>query len=774
MFSRTMNAVPPGLRRWLLIGAMGAGTTAVAVLLAVGFVVHQALQEPLDLSSYLEREPSPRLTDRDGETLFAYLNEAGHWTFPVTLDEVSPHLVAATLAAEDQRFFQHPGVDPIAVLRAAAQNLWHRRIVSGASTLTMQAVKLKEASPRTYRGKAEQAVTALRLEQAMAKEDILELYLNHAPYGMNLLGVEAAARRYFGQPARELSIAQAALLAGLPKAPGDLNPFEAPGRAMARRNYVLRRMSANGHISEAQYRRALQEPLGVQWHEFPRLAPHTAMWFRKQAAGAGVVQLTLDAGLQRDAEERLRRHVDRFEGRVGNGALVALDAATGDMLARAGSRGFFDTPGGGEVDVTRAPRSPGSALKPFTYGLAMKRDQLYPTEALLDETLDFGVYRPANFDGRFRGVVTATDALRHSLNVPAVAVLNRVGYESVYQLFKELDLTTLTGHAAHYGLGLTLGSAEVRLDELTGAYGMLANNGVYVKPGMLKDRERAAGREVFPPGVAASVRGMLRQPLPRDHLPAHLVRVRQTPRMAWKTGTSSGLRDAWAFAYDERYVVGVWMGHNDGSPSGALVGANAALPLAAEMFQVVTANEPKAETPPREELLRTVSVCARSGLPATAWCPRTVAAEIPREQYVLRRCGVHYPTRSAETQEAAGAGERWPGAARNWDLARIAEARQDRSEPRRRSLEIIAPAHQGQYVLTGEEQGDQLRLRSSLDGETEVHWYLNGRYLGKTADGNEVMLELDPGDHEVTCMTPSGATRTAEFTVERPERKRYF
>ncbi len=772
MFSRMLNAISPGLRRWLLIGAIGAGTAAAVGLLAVGFVVHEALQEPLDLTPYMERDPSPRLTDRNGETLFAYLNEADHWSFPVALDEVSPHLVAATLAAEDQRFLRHPGVDPIAVFRAAAQNLWHRRIVSGASTLTMQAVKLKEASPRTYRGKAEQAVTALRLEQVMDKEEILELYLNNAPYGMNLLGVEAAARRYFGRPAKDLTIEQAALLAGLPKAPGDLNPFVSPERAMARRNYVLRRVWADGRIGEAQYREAVQEPLGVQWHGFPRLAPHTAMWFRKQAAEAGALQLTLDTGLQRDAEERLRRHVDRFEGRIGNGALVALDASTGDILAQVGSRGFFDTQGGGEVDVTRAPRSPGSALKPFTYGLAMERDQLYPTEALLDETLDFGVYRPANFDGRFRGIVTATDALRHSLNVPTVAVLNRIGHESVYQLLKELDLTTLTGHADHYGLGLTLGSAEVRLDELTAAYGMLANNGVYVEPGMRKDRERAEGREVFPPGVAASVRVMLRQPLPQDRMPAHLVRVRQTPRMAWKTGTSSGLRDAWAFAYDGRYVVGVWMGHNDGSASGALVGANAALPLAAEIFQVVTANEPRAETS-RETLLRSVAVCVRSGLPAARWCPQTVQAEIPREQYVLRRCGVHYPTTPvAENQEASG--ERWPGAARGWDLARIAEARQDRSEPRRRSLEIIAPADQGQYVLTGEEQGDQLRLRSSLDGETEVHWYLNGRYLGKTADGNEVMLELEPGEHEITCMIPSGATRTAEFTVERPERKRYF
>ena len=744
---------------------------AVAAICALGLLLglafHGAVSEPLNPEPYMRSDASPALYDRRGELLYAYLNDIDHWSYPVDLEDVSPHLIEATLAAEDQRFREHAGVDPWAVLRAAAQNIWHRRLVSGASTLTMQVVKLNDGPVLGFRDKAVQALKAMRLERALDKEAILTAYLNNAPYGMNLLGCEAASRRYFGKPARGLSLAEAALLAGLPKAPGDLMPLNEPERAMARRNHVLARMLADGRIDETSYRAAVAEPLGVKWHDFPRSAPHVAMHLRDEAERRGDARLTIDARTQRLAETHLKQHVAGYRG-VTNGAVVILDPWTGDVLARLGSQDFFDTPGGGQVDLTRAPRSPGSALKPFTYALAMEEHRLYPSEALLDESLDFGVYRPANFDGRFRGITTAASALRMSLNIPAVSVLNRVGYGALYGLLQDLDFTTLTQPAGHYGLGLTLGSSEVRLLELTGAYGALAAQGRYHKPRMLMDEPRAEAKAVFSPGVAAAIEEMLRQPIPAEALPAQLIRTRGGGELAWKTGTSSGLRDAWAFVYGRGYVVGVWMGNNDGSPAQRLVGAQAALPLAAALFRELPAREtPRAA--PRRELMRAVTVCSRSGMPATPWCGVTQRVEMPRELYELRRCGVHYP-RAAAPQTAAAVGERWPGGARTWDLAEIRSARGAPDSGRSRTLEIKAPADEAEYVLTGEEDADRIRLRSSLDRHTPIHWYLNGKYLGRSAGDEPLHLDLDTGEHRLTAMTDDGTAKTIAFSVVRPDR----
>ncbi len=751
---------------WRSIPLLAGLTLAVlgAAAAIVGLSLYRQLSEPLAAEQYQRVNPSPALYDRNGRLLHTYLNEFDHWSYPVELGSVSRRLIDATLSAEDKRFRDHAGVDPWAVGRATLQNLWNRRLVSGASTLTMQVVKLNDGPVLGFRDKAVQALTAMRLERKLDKDAILTAYLNNAPYGMNLLGCEAAARRYFGKSARDLSLAEAALLAGLPKAPGDLMPLREPARAMARRNHVLARMRADGRIDEYEYRRAVAEPLGVKWRAFPMLAPHVAMELRERAEQAGSLQVTLDGRLQRLAKAHLKQQVGRFRG-VSNGAVVVLDPWTGDVLARVGSQDFFDTPGGGQVDLTRAPRSPGSALKPFTYALAMEEHRLYPSEALLDETLDFGVYRPANFDGRFRGVTTAAGALSMSLNIPAVTVLNRVGYEALYDVLQEMDFTTLTQAPGHYGLGLTLGSSEVRLLELTGAYGALAAQGQYRKPRILTDESRPEAVRVFSPGIAAATEDMLRQPVPAEALPAQLVRARGGGELAWKTGTSSGLRDAWAFVFGRGYVVGVWMGNNDGSPAQALVGARAALPLAASIYRQLPAREtPDAAS--RQELMRTVTVCARSGMPATPWCGVTRQVEIPRELYELRRCGVHYP-RSAVT---AAVGERWPGDARAWDLADVRGASRSAAGERTRSLEIKTPADQAEYVLTGEKDADRLRLRSSLEGAVPVHWYLNGKYLGRSTRDESVRLGLEPGEHRLTAMTDEGTTKTVTFSVVRPKR----
>ncbi|HOC73581.1 MAG TPA: transglycosylase domain-containing protein, partial [Candidatus Hydrogenedentes bacterium] len=364
--------------------------------------------------------------------------------FSTDPDQISSRVVEATLAAEDKRFWSHPGVDPHAVARAAWLNLTRGRIASGASTLTMQVVKNAEKHPRSWAAKAGQALTALRLERAAPKRGILEAYLNNAPYGRNLVGVEAAARRWFGKPAAELSLPEAALLAGLPKSPTGYDPLTRPDRALLRRNQVLRLMAAAGVITAAEAEEALGAPLGASWHDFPRLAPHLAAGVTEDARKKGRVETTLDTAIQAEAEEAVAKHLLRFDGRITNGAVIVADVAGGTMLARVGSAGFFNDRIAGQVDLCTRPRSPGSTLKPFAYALAMEKNLLYASEMLLDDDLDFGQYRPSNFDGGVNGLVSAKEALRLSLNIPAVQALDRVGTKELLAFLRRAGMTTLT------------------------------------------------------------------------------------------------------------------------------------------------------------------------------------------------------------------------------------------------------------------------------------------------------------------------------------------
>ncbi|MCX5759451.1 MAG: penicillin-binding protein 1C, partial [Candidatus Hydrogenedentes bacterium] len=669
---------------------------------------------------------------------------------------------------EDKRFYRHHGVDWRAVVRAAWRNTARRRIVSGASTITMQVVKpcagdggFRFASP-TLR-KLWQAAQAVRLERVCTKDEILDAYLNSAPYGLNLSGVEAAARRYFGKPARELTPAEAALLAGLPKSPTALMPLRNAKSAQARRDYVLGRMRDEGFLTRAEYDEARNQPVRAQWYEFLESAPHFAMRYRAEALVHGRVHSTLDAEIQETAERLAANSMRRYGGRGGisNTAVIVADVPEAHVLAWVGSGGFYSTPGGGQVDAARAPRSPGSALKPFTYALAMEKNLLYASETLFDESLDYGRYQAENFSREYMGMVSASYALSHSLNVPAVNVLNRVGLDPMYTLLHRAGLTTLTRPAEEYGLGLTLGSCEVRLDELTAAYRMLAALGEYRPLRDTEGRPESAPVRLLSRGVCLKIYAMLEQALPGE-FDRDLVRADGgATRACWKTGTSSGRRDAWAFVFNAQYVVGVWMGNNNSASSDQLVGTHAALPLAARVFRALPGSSVP-DWPDSGDDLRKVRVCAVSGMPATEFCPEAAEEWLPREQCVNRTCGMHGP----------GARECRPGGAKDWNLARVPPSRRDEREfsaHRTGAPRILDPPNDAEFVLTGEKAGDRIALRSSVDLDTAVHWYLDNRYLGASQPGAPLRVDLTQGAHSLACMTDTGAIDTVSFRVRLPE-----
>lgn len=743
---------------------LAASVAWMASLVFAGGWLFWWLLPPLDPAPYLQTTASGRLLDRSGAPLYVALDRADNWAMPQSYATLSPFLIQATQAVEDQRFWTHYGVDPIAILRAAGQNVWHGVVSSGASTLTMQLVKLGGHDSRSVTGKLDQAVRALRLEKAASKEDILTAYLNRAPYGMNLIGAEAAAWRYFGKSAQTLSLPEAALLAGLPKAPSWLNPLAHPERARVRRDYVLRRMHAEGFIDAAQRDWALAAAPGVIWHDFPRLAPHLAVPFAADLRAGAAVMLTLGRDLQQRLEAYLPHYLKRFNGTITNGAILVADVASGEMLARVGSADFDYTPGGGQVDACRAARSPGSTLKPFLYGLAMEKQQLYPSEVLLDDVLDYGGYNPGNFDGKFNGTVTATEALRYSLNVPAVALLGRVGVPDFRDWLRAAGLDTVYRSAEDYGLGLALGNCEVQLDELARLYLSIASLGGHNELRLRRDAPATPQTPVLPPDICRALYAMLAQPFPED-LSGGLIKTggNATP-VCWKTGTSTGYHDAWTFAFNQHYLVAVWLGNNSGADARQLVGARAALPLAAKIFRELPPKSTPA-WPPAATTDTPVRICARSGLPAGDACPETATVLLSETFWRHRRCTLH-PTSQADV---AMLGERPAGPAR-WDLAALA-ARRDPGgggSAAPRALGITVPANGAEYVMSGVDGGDRLRLTTSLGESESLYWYVDDHYLGQSGPVSPAYWTLAPGEHRVTCVAPDGATATVRFTAVRP------
>jgi penicillin-binding protein 1C len=497
------------------------------------------------------------------------------------------------------------------------------------------------------------------------------------------------------------------------------------------------------------------------------------MQLREESAVTKRISTTLDERIQRRCERALPEWLKTFDNTVTNGAIMVIDAPTASVLARVGSADFFSTPGGGQVDTCRAPRSPGSALKPFTYALGIERNALYPTEVLLDDSLDYGLYTPENFDQKYRGLVSAGYALRRSLNIPAVTVLERIGVDPMYGFLQEMGLHTLTRDADFYGLGLTLGNCEVRLDELADAYCTLANLGECRPLRYRKDAAPSPPRRLLSRGTCLAVYEMLEQPLPDEFHKDIVDAAGVKSRVCWKTGTSTGYHDAWAIVFNCEYVVAVWLGNNDGRPAKSLVGARAALPLAARLFRSLPRTG-RPSWPDAGTNLREVTVCAETGLPASPWCERVARAMIPAGEYLNRVCDVHYPAAEIGEVWPAVIVERWPAAARGWDLARVAANAVPAGSTAKRltqltELRIAEPANLAEFILTGEANADRVRARASLDRATTLHWYLDARYLGESGQSKDLFVDLSPGDHRLTCMAPSGATDTVAFKVSLPE-----
>ncbi len=565
----------------------------VALVLLVLFVVGQLALRLVPLPAGLLAEPPANLelTDRHGQPLRTVPDEERHFHGRFALAETPDVFVHATLAAEDKRFWRHAGVDWFASCRAAKDWLAHGRVVSGASTITQQLIKNAEPRPRSLRTKLIEAAQALRLEQVWGKQRILEEYLNRIDYGNLCHGADTAARFYFAKALVDLSPAEAALLAALPNGPARLNPFRHPERARQRQRLVLERMHRNGWLAEAEFERAVAEPIRLNGARRVFTAPHFAdmVLARNDFTDRhGPVTTTLDLDLNRFVERATRNQLERLrERRVNQAAAVVLDNRTGDVLALVGSGNFF-APDGGQVNGAWAARSAGSTFKPFTYLLALERGDT-PATIVADVPVEFatptGVFRPENYHRHFHGPVRYRIALANSLNVSAVRVLERVGGpEKLRYALRECGVTTLEKNSEHYGLGLTIGNAEARLLELANAYACLARLGEHKPFRLLANEPPAPPLRVFDAGAAFLVADILSDNLARTAAFGADSSLRFNFPVACKTGTSSDFRDNWAFGYTPEFTVGVWVGNFDGAPMERVSGVTGAAPLLHEIF----------------------------------------------------------------------------------------------------------------------------------------------------------------------------------------------
>jgi penicillin-binding protein 1C len=513
---------------------------------------------------------------RDGTPLRAFANRSGVWRYPVAIGDVSPRYVEALLGYEDRWFRWHPGVNPFAFARAAAQALWHREIVSGGSTLTMQVARLIEPIPHSGFGKLRQIVRALQLELRLSKDEILTLYLNLAPFGGGIEGVQAASYAYLGKPVANLSHAEAALLAVLPQAPSRLRPDRHPERARVARDKVLARLSDFGDWPAAVIAEAADENVVARRLRQPLHAALLAERLRRAYPDAHSIVSTIDADLQRAAEDRLRRWIERLPERTSAAALI-VDNATLEARAYVGSAAFGDEERLGHVDMISSARSPGSTLKPFLYGLALDEGLIHSESLLLDVPQDFAGYRPANFGDSFNGPVSAADALRLSLNVPAVDLIERVTPNRFTARLRNAGVELELPRGARPNLTMILGGTAARMDQLVGAYSAFARGGVSGSV-RLTPGEPLSERRLLSPGAAWIVRQVL-EDHGRPGDPSALFDSGRRTRVAWKTGTSYGFRDAWAIGVTPAFTVGVWVGRPDGTPSPGQYGAATALPL---------------------------------------------------------------------------------------------------------------------------------------------------------------------------------------------------
>ncbi|VVP66547.1 Penicillin-binding protein 1C [Pseudomonas fluorescens] len=730
----------------------------------------------------------------DGTPLWRFADANGVWRYPVQTSEVSPYYLDALLTYEDRWFYQHPGVNPLALARATWQNLSGARVVSGGSTLSMQVARLLDPHSRTFHGKLRQLWRTAQLEWHLSKEEILNLYLNRAPFGGTLQGVAAASWAYLGKSPSQLTHAEAALLAVLPQAPSRLRPDRHPQRAQEARDKVLRRLAEFQVWPHAAVDEALEEPLLLAPRLEPSLAPLLARRLNRPDSPP-LIRTTLDATLQRRLEDLLLGWRARLPEHT-SAAILVVEEETMAVRAYLGSVDINDAKRFGHVDMISALRSPGSTLKPFLYGMALDEGLIHSESLLQDVPRRYGDYRPGNFSMGFTGAVPASTALSSSLNLPAVQLLEAYGPKRFAAEMRMGGVPLALPALAEPNLALILGGAGSRLEDLVSGYSAFARDGKSATLRLQPD-DTLRERPLLSPGAAWIVRRILSGQARPDRDPrAELV---QRPVLAWKTGTSYGFRDAWAIGVGPRYLIGVWIGRPDGTPVPGQFGLASAAPLMLQVHDVLTNRDSQrgisAPVKPVPANVGVAAICWPLGQPMSrsdpncrrqrfAWTldnttpPTLQALDQPLSVGLMEsvwvnakglRVDAHCP--GAERKNIA----LWPAPLEPWlPRAERREARIPAADP---DCPPPALAASSPLSIVGVREGDQLRLPaasqqalrlkiSALGGSGRRWWFLNGAPLGDSANQDFISASFEQlGRYQLSVLDEAGQTARLEFSV---------
>lgn len=775
--------------------SLGVGT-----ILLIWYIF--CLPQQLFISPY-----STVVTDRSGELLGARIAPDGQWRFPPRTT-VPDKIKTCLIEFEDHSFYYHIGVNPLSITRAFWQNLKAGHTVSGGSTLTMQTIRLARNQPRTIYEKVVEIIWATRLECRFSKDEILALYVSHAPFGGNVVGLDAAAWRYFGHSAEQLSWAESAMLAVLPNSPAMIHLSKSREALQNKRNKLLTRLHQKGLIETSDYELALSEPLPQKPQPLPQIAPHLVNHFYLTHNGAYSIS-TIDRGVQTQVEALVERWGNEFSrSDIRNMAVLVIDLATNQAIAYCGNIHFTQTQSGNQVDVIQAPRSTGSILKPFLYYTMLQDGELLPHTLLPDIPININGFAPQNFNQQFEGAVPASDAIARSLNIPSVSMLQQYGVPKFHSFLRQIGLTTLNKPSSHYGLSLILGGAEATLWDVTSVYAnmgrsliglpatstalLLPDSALYRLSPSIQPHSSSvtqgtsspgSSRSSFSPAAVWQTFDALKEVNRPEEIDWRTIPSMQT--IAWKTGTSYGFRDAWAVGVTPRYAVGVWVGNATGEGKPGLVGARTAGPVMFEVFNLLPTSQ--WFTRPQGEFIE-AEVCKQSGHLKGRFCEETDTMLILSAALKTKACPYHHPVNlSADgtfrIYENCANAE--PTIQTNWftlppvwewyykqhhpEYKTLPPFKTGCGEDGLRPMQFIYPPMNAHIRLPKQMDGSKGTLTIELvhsHTDAILFWHLDNNYLTQTQDFHKIALQPSPGKHSLTAVDDEGNTISTTFYIE--------
>lgn len=778
------------------------GTIVLLVSVALLTLFYLSLPNPLFRSP-----TSFVIEDSSGQLLAASIAADGQWRFPSTR-EVPEKFAKCITAFEDKRFYYHPGIDPIALARAVRQNLADGRVVSGGSTISMQVIRMSRNQHRTMWQKLIEAFLAMRLEAGYSKAGILELYAANAPFGSNVVGLDAAAWRYFGRAPEQLSWAETAALAVLPNSPALIHPGRNRAQLLTKRNNLLDRLASTGTIDQQTADLAKLEPLPDKPHPLPRLAPHLLERFKQEypalRARTTRVATTIDATLQQQAADILDRyHRNLSANGIQNAAALVLEVETGNTLAYIGN---VHTPQNSEaesqVDMITSLRSPGSTLKPLLYGAMLSDGLILPHTLIADVPTQIGGYTPQNYDLGYDGAIPASRALSRSLNIPAVKMLQQYKYQRFHPFLKSVGIQTLNRPADFYGLSMILGGCEVTMWQLAGTYASMARTLNHYER-YNADYNRADYHE---PLYLANGRDRTRESIERasavDHASLYFTfqamnevmrpgeealweQFASSKKIAWKTGTSFGFRDGWAVGLTPSHVVCIWVGNADGEGRPGLTGINTAAPILFDIFDLLPSRG--WFTPPVDRMVQT-AVCTQSGHLAGPDCPDPDTLYIPVPGHRSSVCPYHqtiHTNREGTLRVTADCAAPEDIVASKWFI--LPPAMEYYYKPRHSNyrelppyapgcidgpqglvMEMIYPKNNARIYIPLEidgKRGEVIFNAAHRRRGSKIFWHLDNTYVGETETFHQLALEIPPGEHRITLVDDDGIRISQRFEI---------